>query len=80
METTREVEVIFSQVPELTNQVRGLMRDQDSLQSAAAASASAPVLAQVALKPRVPTTPLYDGDPKACCPFLSQRVITFNLQ
>ncbi len=54
--------------------------DQDSLQSAAAASASAPVLAQVALKPRVPTTPLYDGDPKACCPFLSQRAITFNLQ
>ncbi len=79
-ETTRDVEVMSSQVGELTNQVRELMRDQDSLRTAAAASASAPVLARVAPEPRVPTPPLYDGDPRACRPFLSQCAITFTLQ
>lgn len=79
-ETTRGVEVMSSQVTELTNQVRELMRDQDSLRTAATASASAPVLARVAPEPRVPTPPLYDGDPRACRPFLSQCAITFTLQ
>lgn len=79
-ETTRDVEVMSSQVTELTNQVRELMRDQDSLRTAATASASAPVHARVAPEPRVPTPPLYDGDPRACRPFLSQCAITFTLQ
>ncbi len=60
------------------------MRDQDSLWTAAAAaasaSASAPVLAQVAPEPRVPTPPLFGGDPRACRPFLTQCAITFTLQ
>ncbi len=51
-ETTRDVEVISSQVGELSNQVRELMWDQDSLRTAAAAPASAPVLAWVAPEPK----------------------------
>ncbi|KAL1246642.1 hypothetical protein QQF64_034443 [Cirrhinus molitorella] len=79
-ETTRGVETMSSQITELTNQVRELMRDQDSLRSAAAVSAQTPVLARVTPEPRVPNPPPYDGDPKACRPFLSQCAITFTLQ
>ncbi|KAI2657484.1 Retrovirus-related Pol polyprotein from transposon 17.6 [Labeo rohita] len=38
------------------------------------------VLARVTPEPTVPTPPPYDGDPKACRPFLSQCAITFTLQ